>query len=120
MPDASWVECKPWEHVALAKSLPEVKQLRASDSELDNLWDLGNDEALRDCLARLGMIKVCYHLVDANHITMRQLIKLQDVHAFSDSSLTIEFIGKIRLKIELRILLKLKNVDRLNQLADFG
>jgi hypothetical protein len=117
LPDGSWVECRPWEHIRAAKSLPVVSAQRDSDRELDELWSDPDDEKLRSCLARLGLIKVCYHLVDADFITPRQLRMLQQVYGFHSLEDEIEFVGRIRGRVELRVLMKMRDPERLNLLG---
>jgi hypothetical protein len=117
LPDGSWVECHPWEHVRTAKSLPVVLEQRGKDPELVGLWDDPDDEKLRGCLARIGLVKVCYHLVDADTLTPRQLRMLQQVYGFHSLDEEIEFIGRIRGRVELRILMKIRDPERLNTLG---
>ena len=118
LPDGSWHECEPWEHIKVSKSFSFVIAARLEDRELDSLWDDPDDEKVRHCLARLGLIKVCYRLVDADFMTARQLRMLQQVYGFHSLEDEIEFIGRIRGKLELRILMKIRDPERLNTLAN--
>jgi hypothetical protein len=90
---------------------------RKVDIELHALWDDPDDERIRHCLARIGLVKVCYHLVDADSLTPRQLRMLQQVYGFHSLEDEIEFIGRIRGKVELRILMKIRDPERLNALG---
>lgn len=116
LPDGEWVECDPWDHIRAAKGLPLTEGLRAKNPQLDELWAHHDDEMLRACLAELGFIKVCYHLVDANELSLRQLKRLQELFAGFDPELELEFIGRIRLKLQVRLLLKIRDPERLNSL----
>lgn len=117
LPDGAWVECDPWEHVRTAKRLPLVEERKGVDQELTALWDDPDDEKLRHCLARLGLVKVCYHLIDADTLNARQLRMLQQVYGFHSLDEEIEFIGRIRGRVELRILMKIRDPERLNNLG---
>ena len=117
LPDGSWHECNPWEHIRVAKSFSFVVAERGRDHELHTFWDDPDDEKIRPCLARLGLIKVCYHLVDADFMTPRQLRMLQQVYGFHPLEDEVEFIGRIRGKVELRILMKVRDPERLNTLG---
>jgi hypothetical protein len=117
LPDGSWLDCYPWEHIRFAKSLPLTLELRETDAELAELWDHLDEERLRSCLARLGFVKVCYHMVDADFLSGRQLRMLQQVYGFHPLETELEFIGRIRGRLELRLLMKMRDPDRLNNLA---
>lgn len=120
LPDGTWVECMPWEHIRVAKDIAWVQQQRTASSELEAHWDDPDDEKIRGSLARLGLVKVCYHLVDADSLTNRQLKRLQESYALMPPDEEIEFIGRIRVKMQVRILLKLRDSERLNTLGTFG
>jgi hypothetical protein len=120
LPDGTWHECRPWEHIAAAKSMPWLQEQRLKNSSLDEQWQDPDEEKIRACLASLGMIKVCYHMVDADSFTLRQLKTLQTVYDLIPLESEIEFIGRIRIKIELRMLLKVRDPERLNMLGSFG
>lgn len=65
----------------------------------------------------MGLIKVCYNLIDADSINLRQLKVLQDLYKMHQPATDLEFIGGIRLRMELRLFLKLRSAERLNALA---
>lgn len=120
LPDGAWVECKPWEHIKAAKELQWLQAQKMAHTELHTLWHDPDEEKLRVCLARHGLIKVCYHLVDADEFNNRQLRCLQSLYSLMPLDEDIEFIGRIRLKMQVRLFLKLKDADRLNTLGSFG
>ena len=117
LPDGSWLECRPWEHITFAKSLPWVNEQKSKDPELLMLWDNQDEERLRQCFGRLGMGKVCYHLIDADFLNLRQLRMLQQVYGFFSLEEEVEFIGRIRGKIQLRVFTKIRDPERLNRLG---
>ena len=67
--------------------------------------------------ARIGLVKVCYLIVDADFLTPRQLRMLQQVFGFHSLEDEIDFIGRIRGRVELRVLMKIRDPDRLNALG---
>ncbi|KAB8033134.1 hypothetical protein [Fluviispira multicolorata] len=115
-PDGKWFECAPWEHLKAAKELPFVVEKAQNCEVLRSLWQHEDEELLRAELAKIGMIKVCYYLVDADHLNNLQLFKLQELFALSALDEDIEFIGRIKIKIQVRIFLKIKDPERLNKL----
>ena len=117
LPDGGWYECRPWEHIQAAKSMSWLQQERTKNLLLDQTWDSSDEEDIREALAQLGMVKVCYHLVDADFISPRQLRMLQQVYGFHSLGLEIEFVGKIRGRMELRLFMKLRDAERLNHLG---
>jgi hypothetical protein len=117
LPDGTWFECRPWEHIKVAKSMVWLQTERPKNLLLNETWDHPDEEQIRDALAQLGMVKVCYHMVDADSLSPRQLRMLQQVYGFHNLDSEIEFIGRIRGKIQVRILMKLRDPDRLNTLG---
>jgi hypothetical protein len=117
LPEGSWHECRPWEHLEFAKSLERVILERPKNKLLNETWDAPDDEQIREALAQIGLIKVCYHLIDADFVNPRQLRMLQQVYGFHSLACEIEFIGKIKARMELRLFMKLRDPDRLNTLA---
>ncbi len=120
MPDASWHPCEPWEHIVAVKEIPWLLEIKDKHYSLSRCWDLADDEPIRLCLARMGLIKVCYNLIDADFITPEQLVALQELYRLHQPTVDLEFIGGIRLQLELRLFLKLRSPDRLNGLASMG
>ena len=120
LPCGHWEECMPWEHIRVAKELEWVQSQRPAYPELHANWDDPDDEKLRVCLAGIGLVKVCYQLVDADSLNGRQLKKLQELYALSPLEEDVEFIGRIKVKLQVRILLKLRDPERLNMLGTFG
>jgi hypothetical protein len=116
LPCGNWIECKPWEHIKSAKDIPYIIENKNKNTELQTLWDHPDEELLRAELAKIGMVKVCYYLIDADYLTHSQLQKLQDLYTISPLDEEIEFIGRIRIKIQVRLFLKIKDPDRLNKL----
>lgn len=115
-PCGKWLDCMPWEHIKIAKSYPYIIEAKDKNERLQSLWDHPDEELLRVELAKIGMIKVCYYLIDADFINLSQLKKLQDLYALSPLDEEIEFIGRIKLKLQVRIFLKIKDPERLNNL----
>lgn len=115
-PCGKWLDCKPWEHIKEAKGYSYILETKEKNEKLQLLWDNPDEELLRVELAKIGMIKVCYYHIDANYINLPQLKKLQDLYIISPLDEEIEFIGKIRLKLQVRLFLKIKDPDRLNNL----
>ncbi|BBH53589.1 hypothetical protein [Fluviispira sanaruensis] len=115
-PDGKWMDCNPWEHLKAAKELPFLIEKSKTCNKLQALWQHEDEELLRSELAKIGMIKVCYYLIDADFLNTNQLYKLQELFALSPLDEEIEFIGRIKLKIQVRIFLKIKDPERLNNL----
>lgn len=120
LPDATWHPCEPWDHIRAVKQIPWLLEQRSGHYRLDQCWDLEDDEPIRQCLARMGLVKVSYNLVDADSISTAQLRALQDLYRLHEPDTDLEFIGSIRLRLELRAFLKLKSPERLNTLGSFS
>jgi hypothetical protein len=117
LPSGEYLQCKPWEHIAFAKCIPWLVEQHASHKKLSELWNEPDTEKLREVLAELGLVKVCYHLIDANFLNMRQLVCLQEIYGVLAPTEDIEFVGRIRVKLPVRIFLKMRCPDRLNSLC---
>jgi hypothetical protein len=120
LPDATWHPCEPWEHIRAVKQIAWLLEQRSGHYRLNQCWDLQDDEPIRHCLARMGLVKISYNLVDADSITMAQLRALQDLYRLHEPDTDLEFIGGIRMRLELSLFLKLKSPDRLNTLGSFS
>ena len=116
LPCGKWNECNPWEHIKRAKEYQYVIELKEKNEKLRLFWNNPDDELLRSELAKIGMIKVCYYQIDADNINMNQLKTLQNIYTVCPLDQDIEFIGRIKLKLQIRLLLKIKDPERLNQL----
>ncbi len=117
LPNGSWHECLPWEHIKTAKTISFIIENKDNNLKLKTFWDHPDDELLRAELANIGMIKVCYTFIDADNINDAQLIQLQKLAQYFPLDEEIEFIGKIKLKIQVRLFLKIKDPNRLNKLT---
>ena len=120
LPDGTWLPCNPWEHIRAAKQIHFLIEEKEKHLELARTWADPDEEKLRTCLASMGFVKVCYHLVDADGFNNRQLRQLQELYSLLSPDDEIEFIGRIQLRLPVRLLLKLKDAERLNALGRFG
>lgn len=118
-PSGVWFNCKPWEHIKEIKNHPYFNKLKENNKIFKELWNNPDEELLRIELAKIGMIKVCYYHIDANNINHLQLKTLQTLFSITTLDEDIEFIGKIRLKIPIRLFLKIKDPERLNHITQF-
>ena len=116
LPCGKWLECNPWEHIKEAKSFSYTLESKDLNKALELIWNHPDEELLRAELAKIGMIKVCYYEIDADHINFCQLKKLQELYSISPLDEDIEFIGKIKIKLQVRLFLKIKDPERLNKL----
>ncbi|WP_148697908.1 hypothetical protein [Silvanigrella aquatica] len=116
LPCGNWINCNPWEHIKKAKEINYIIESKDKNQNLHLLWNHPDDELLRAELAKIGMIKVCYKQIDADSVTPSQLTKLQELFSLCSLDEDIEFIGRIKLKIQVRLFLKIKDVERLNRL----
>lgn len=118
LPDGSFVECEPWLHLQTAKTISFVIEMKNSHIGLQDTWDDTEGELLRKSLGDIGLVKVNNELVDAHYINNTQLKVLQQLYDLAPPEKEIVFVGKISLRLPVRLFLKLKNPDRLNMLAD--
>ncbi|WGL60276.1 hypothetical protein QEJ31_01480 [Pigmentibacter sp. JX0631] len=116
LPNGTWSECLPWEHLKSAKNIPYVIENKENNAVLQTYWDHPDEELLRSELGKIGMIKISYTLIDADYINELQLTQLQKLAQIYPLEEELEFIGKIKLKIQVRIFLKIKDPQRLNNL----
>ena len=116
LPNGTWNECLPWEHLKSAKQIPYVIENKENNTILQTYWDHPDEELLRSELGKIGMIKVSYTLIDADFINDLQLSQLQKLTQIFPPEEELEFIGRIKLKIQVRIFLKIKDPQRLNSL----
>jgi hypothetical protein len=116
LPDGKFEPCEPWCHVQVAKSLPWLRDLYTQKPFLFPNWDTQNDEELRQEIAQSGLCKVCYFSIDTNYLTPSQLVTLQELYGGYCPAQELLFVGGINLTLEIRLLLKLRSPDRINQL----
>lgn len=117
LPDGAIVACPHWQHLETAKSIPFVLLQKEKSSALQKCWDLGDEELFRRSLANIGLVKVHDNLIDADEFNLQQLLVLQKIFEWAHPDLDIDIVGRIQLKIPVRLFLKIKNPDRLNGLG---
>ncbi|MBX9703599.1 MAG: hypothetical protein K2X39_05550 [Silvanigrellaceae bacterium] len=117
LPDGSWHECRPWEHIKFAKTLEFVSSLKNENPSFSNIFNDPDEEKIRIEFARQGMVKVCYHYIDADYLNETQLKALQEIYSLAPPDEEIDFVGKIKARIPIRIFLKIKDFGRLNNLS---
>lgn len=117
LPDGTFVSCAPWQHLQSARELPFVVEARTRHSSLNANWDDGEGELLRKALGEIGLVKVHDILIDVESLNLSQLKTLQALFELDEPRKEIQFVGKVTLKMEVRLFLKLKSPDRLNMLA---
>lgn len=118
--DGSFVHCEPWKHLETARALPWVLEQRSRVVTLDENWNDPDGEALRKALADIGLVKVDNMLIDVDFMNNSQLRTLQSLFELDEPRSEIQFVGKISIRMEVRIFLKMKSSDRLNMLAGMG
>lgn len=120
LPDGTFVTCAPWQHLQKAREIEFVIHARVKYEALHLSWDDPEGELLRKALADLGLVKVNDALIDADSINYQQLKKLQALFDLDEPRREIQFVGRLNLRMEVRLFLKLKNPDRLNMLASMA
>lgn len=120
LPDGSWHPCPAWKHVLSAKEIPWVAEQRNKHYSLGNAWEKDDEEGFRRALASMGLVKINKQFVDADFLSNAQLTFMQTLYLECNPDCELEFVGRIVLKMPVRVFLKLKNPERLNMLGSMN